>query len=210
AGALLATAEGWSWDLLGGGPLSRPRRRQARKTLRREWDVRSTADFDEVQQWLMETGHRHEFHELIQRIAAFSPEEVSTYLQEVEAGAYELDTPEEQAEARHRVALIRENRYGIQQLSFMAWDYLRFIHLHRLGYVAGYQDEATTWSRLLSAGQVLRSRYDGWDRLHQDYLVAREFWSIIETQKEEARFRQAISYLQEDPKSPWQAESWAV
>lgn len=209
AGALLAEVEGWDHQILAGGPLTRGRRRQARKLLRRTWDIRRGGDFDEVQQWLLETGHRHEFHELITRVAAFSPEEVSAYLTQVDAGAFDLDTPEEQAEARHRVAMIRENRYDIRHLSFMAWDYLRFIHLHRLGYLAGYQDEATTWSRLLAAGQVLRSRYDSWDRLHQSYLAAREFWSIIETQREEDRFRQAIARLQADPKSPWQAESWA-
>ncbi|GAB4424383.1 MAG: hypothetical protein OHK0039_41550 [Bacteroidia bacterium] len=203
AAALMARAEGWNLRQLPGQG-----QRLARQLLKKDWDIADVHGFRDVQHWLYEEGHRHEFHEMIHRVAHFSSDQVREYLAEIACGAYGLDTPEEQEEERHRVAMIRENRRGIRYHSFMAWDYLRYIHLHLLGLAAGFISEAEMWQQLFQAGQVLQTRYPSWKQLSESFLLAREFWSVVEDRQHGDTYRQVQQQLLTDPQSPWLTTPW--
>ncbi|TAE60402.1 MAG: DUF1266 domain-containing protein [Bacteroidetes bacterium] len=203
AAALVSGARGMDYFQLGGAPPSPRAQALAQRKLRREWEIESEDDFFETLDWLFESGHRTEFHAFIQKVSTLNPEEVRQYREEITLGMYGLDTEQEQEEELHRVEMIRSNKDNVRYISFFAWDYLRLIEICRLGFLAGYIEEDEALARMLSVSQVLQSRYDSWAEMARQFLVAREFWSCVETQKDGAQWERTLDRLAEDEQSPW-------
>jgi hypothetical protein len=208
--AMLSKVEGKDYFLLGGEEPSERKSKLARKRLAREWDIRDADHFAEESEWLFEEGHRKEFQEMIQRVSQFSEAELSQFESEIDAGKYELHTEAAKTDERQRLRMAKDNLQDIRYLSFMAWDYLRFIQLMRAGFLGGYVEEEEAWSRIFSAAQVLQSRYDSWEEMNRSFLLAREFWSHTETQREGNVYRRALAQLLDDEKSPWQRIPWEL
>lgn len=206
--AMISRCKGLDYDSLPGKSVNALVAKAAQRKLKREWDIHDEEDLENTLQWLLDHGHRHEFHEVIQRIGNMSNEGIEQYLQEIEEGKYDLDTAEDKAEERHRVEMIQENRYNVRFLSFMAWDYLRLIDLCRQAFVAGLIEEKEAWSRIMSAAQVLQARYESWRDMGQHFLYAREFWSISEYQRDGAMYEKAFEDLLNQPDSPWNQIPW--
>ncbi|MEL6631985.1 MAG: DUF1266 domain-containing protein [Bacteroidota bacterium] len=210
AAAMFSRVKGWEYTTLAGSPPQTLQQKTARRKLNKEWDIGNEEDLAETIEWLREIGHRHEFQEIIQRVGQFSPEEREVYIQEIGEGKYDLTDPDDQEEERHRVQMIYENTYNIRFLSFIAWDFLRLMDVVRMGVRADMMDEKTAWSHLLSAAQVLQSRYDSWKEMGEQFVHAREFWSIVETRKEENMYDKALKELLRDPESPWNQLAWEM
>ncbi|WNJ15957.1 DUF1266 domain-containing protein [Pontibacter sp. G13] len=180
----------------------------ARRHFRREWEVKSKRDFQEIQDWLFQIGHRREFHEQMEFIMNMDTQELQQYLEDVDAGKFGLDTLQEQAEEKHRVEMVRTNQDGIRYQSFLAWDYLRYIHNYKLGVAAGFASEDEALNRMRSAGQVLQNRYGSWAELGKNYLDARQFWSSVEMEKGGEKWWKAYHSLTKDPASIWNQSPW--
>lgn len=208
--ALISRVKGQDISLLGGQKPSPWAEKTAERRLAREWDIHAVDDFDEVSSWLFEVGHRTDFHAFIQQITGMDAGQVRTFLEETDAGLHGYESAQEQEEVRHRVEMIRSNKDNIRYISFMAWDMLRYMDLCRIGYLAGYLDEDDTWDRLLTAGQVLQSRYDSWEDLNDQFLLAREFWSCVEDERDGHVYRKAFERLHDDEKSPWRQIAWGL
>ncbi|MEL6134248.1 MAG: DUF1266 domain-containing protein [Bacteroidota bacterium] len=208
--AIFSRVKGWEYTTLAGSPPNPLQQKTARRKLAKEWDIQKAEDLEETIEWLRETGHRHEFHDIIQRVGLFSKEEKDLYLQEISEGKYDVTDPEDQEEERHRVELIYENTHNIRFLSFIAWDFLRLIDVVRMGIRADMIDEKNAWSHILSAAQVLQSRYDSWQEMGEQFVYAREFWSIVETRKEGKIYDKAVKELLRDPESPWNQLEWGL
>lgn len=208
--ALQATLNGMDHSSPGGMPVSPRSERIARRRLAREWEADTEDEFHDAQAWLFDSGHRMEFHALISRISSMNAEETLDYLESVALGEQGIDTPEEQEEERHRVEMIRQNTGNVRYLSFLAWDYLRYIENCRLGYLAGFLDEADAWGQMLAAAQALQARYDSWTDLAQSFLTAREFWSVVEHRKDHAAYHRAMARLLDDEQSPWNRVPWGL
>ncbi|MEM7660030.1 MAG: DUF1266 domain-containing protein [Bacteroidota bacterium] len=208
--AMLSKVDGRAYFLLGGESPGDRAGKSARKRLNRKWDIREESQFGEEVEWLFEEGHRQEFQEMIRRVGQFQEAELTQYLSEIEAGKYGLNTESAKTDERHRVEMARQNQNGIRYVSFMAWDYLRCIQLIREGFLAGYIEEEEAWNRIFSAAQVLQSRYDSWEEMSRSFLMAREFWSKTEMDRDGNVYRRALAQLLDDEKSPWQQIPWEL
>ena len=203
--AFLSKIQGKDYYLLGGAEPSEKRAKWAKRKLKREWEVLDEEDFDEIQDWLFEVGHRTEFRELIDKVKPMTAEQREQF---VEAELAEIKNKIDAEEFEHRIDMIVNNTENVRNIGFMAWDLLRFIDFCRLGYLAGYMDEQETWERVFSAAQVLQSRFDSWTELMDNYFAGREFWSVVETKKDTKVYQKAYQKLQDDKKSPWNRIPW--
>ncbi|MEO0900409.1 MAG: DUF1266 domain-containing protein [Bacteroidota bacterium] len=180
------------------------------RSLKRDWEIKDKESAEEVINWLMEEGHRKEFHQNIERIQRMDKAALATYMEEVKQGKYEFDSDELKEEELHRIELIDNNTYNIAYLSFMAWDYLRMIDLCRSTFVANYLSDKEAWSIVLSAAQVLQARYDSWAEMGQSFIYAREFWSIVEHRRNGGAYQKAYEDLLNQPDSPWNQMDWST
>jgi hypothetical protein len=205
--ALQAAVRGFCFPA--GFPLPSPREESAAlRALRKDWDIEDEESFEQTVEWLFEEGHRREFHELIDRVSALSEEEAEAYRVEIAEGLYGLDTEAEQAEELARVEMIRSNEDGIRYASFIAWDFLRLLDLYRLGFLAGFIEGKEAQARMLAACQVLQSRYDSWEEMGRQFLLARRFWSALEMQRDEAAWERAYQQLRLQEDSLWKRVAW--
>ena len=190
--------------------MSSANERKARKWLKKEWEIDDEDEFEEVQDWLIETGHRSEFFEEIQRFRLFSDEYRVAFLGRIEAGLEEADSPDEKEELKGRVLLAAEKAQELTDTGFLAWDYFRYLDNCRAGFLAGYLEEEEAWDAMLSACQVLQTRYDSWEDAGEAYLMAREYWSVVETEQTGTSWRKAFLTLRENPRSPWNNVPWEL
>lgn len=210
ATAMLTRAKGKKFNLLGGMEPGNAAMKYAQKRLKKEWDIRDVEDFDEIQDWLLTVGHREEFHELIEKIMNSSHEEVTQYLGEVAQGDYEMYSKAERQEERFRVEMIQDQGSLLKNQGFIAWDQLRYMENCGLGFLAGYLEEEMAWSNLNSVAQVVQSRYDSWEDLSDAYLMAREFWSVVDYKKTGKLLEKITNRLLSDKKSPWKQIPWEM
>ncbi|MEM7370844.1 MAG: DUF1266 domain-containing protein [Bacteroidota bacterium] len=208
--SLLSKVEGKDYFLLGGAELIPKKIKNAQKRLRKHWDITNEDRFAEECDWLFDYGHRKEFHDMIHKVSAYSEDEAQVYLQEIEEGKYGMNSKELQEDEKHRVEMARTNRHNVRYISFVAWDYLRYISLTREGYLAEYIEEPEAWNQIFSAAQILQSRYDSWVEMSKAFIVAREFWSFSETKRDGIVYERSLRQLQEDEKSPWNKILWEL
>lgn len=206
--AMLTRVKGRKYTLLGGEEPGPSSLKYAKKRLKNEWDIRDAEDFNEIQDWLLTVGHRAEFHDLIEKIMNSSHAEIQQYLGEVDQGEHGISNKIERQEEHFRVKMIQEQGSMLKNQGFLAWDQLRYIENCGLGYLAGYLDEETTWENINSVAQVLQSRYDSWEDLGDAYLMAREFWSVVDFKKTGKTYEKVFSRLLTDKKSPWNQIAW--
>lgn len=208
AASLLAQPKGRDSTTLAGAEGTPMKRRAAQRWLKKEWDITSEEELDETLTWLFETGHRAEFRTSIGRLSQLLPEEAEVYLAEVAAGKHGFEDEEERAEEIHRVQLVQENTYDIRYMSFLAWDYLRYIELCRVGYLVAWLSETEAQQALVSAAQILQSRYESWEEMGESYLHAREYWSSVEMDRDGQAYQRVFRRLLTEPQSPWQQIAW--
>lgn len=208
AAALPGSLRGLDHQTLAGRSLSPLNERKARRWLKREWEVDDEEEFEEVQDWLLETGHRTEFFDEIQRFRLFTDEFRVAFLGRIEAGLEGAETEEEKEELKGRVLLAASKGLALTETGFLAWDFFRYLDNCRAGYLAGYIEEEDAWDAMLSASQVLQSRYDSWEEAGEAFLAAREYWSVIDSERDGASWRKAILQLKENPQSAWQQVPW--
>ncbi|MEZ4773197.1 MAG: DUF1266 domain-containing protein [Bacteroidia bacterium] len=203
--AIMSNVKGLSHHLLGGAEPSERRKALAQKQLSKEWEIDDAEEFEEVQEWLFEKGHRAEFSEMITKITAMTPMQIDEYVRQF---IPTIKDAQEREEEIHRVEMIRNNQGDVQNTSFLAWDVLRFIDNCRTGYLAEYIDEEDAWNRIISAAQVLQSRFDSWQELADSFLLGREFWSGVETSRDGSVYQKAYERLIQEEKSPWNKIIW--
>lgn len=208
ASILPGSLRGLDHQTLAGRSLSSSNERKAQRWLKKEWEIDDAEEFEEVQDWLLETGHRTEFFEEIQRFRLFTEEFRAAFLGRIDAGLEEAQTEEEKEELKGRVLLAASRGTELTEAGFMAWDFFRYLDNCRAGYLAGYLEEEDAWDAMLSASQVLQSRYDSWEEAGEAFLAAREYWSVVDSERDGAAWRKAILQLKENPHSAWNQVPW--
>ena len=98
--AILSRVKGWNDYTLGGMEPSERRAKAARRKLRREWEIDDEEEFDEVQEWLLDVGHRAEFKELVDKVGGMRTEELEHYISEMIPA---IKSRTEREEELHRV-----------------------------------------------------------------------------------------------------------
>lgn len=175
----------------------------AKSYLKKDWEIDNVEAFDEIQAWLLETGHRQGFRALVNLVDQMSDQGLLTFAQEVQAGTRTLEDGVEPDEIIHRLRLIKEDAERLRMNGFLAWDLLRYLDNCRLGYLAGFMDQDEAESAMHAASQVLQSRFSSWRELADNFLLGREFWSIRASREDGSLYRNAISQLFDDPESLW-------
>lgn len=198
--AFYARLRGWKDNTL---QLKSKARVMAKTILRDEWEISDLEDFEEIQDWLLETGHRQGFRALVNAVDQMSDQGLLMYAQEVQAGTRTLEDGAEPEEIIHRLRLIKEDAERLRMNGFLAWDLLRYLDNCRLAYLAGYLTLEEAESAMHAASQVLQSRFSSWRELADNFLLGREFWSIKASREDGSLYRNAISKLFDDPESLW-------
>jgi hypothetical protein len=60
----------------------------------------------------------------------------------------------------------------------------------------------------MPAARRHQEAFTSWERLQNDYLIGREFWSLQQTNKDGGRFRAISQRFLQDPNSPWNVNPW--
>ncbi|AZS74864.1 hypothetical protein DDE74_31550 [Streptomyces lydicus] len=95
----------------------------------------------------------------------------------------------------------------------VAWDFGRYVTVTRLGFGAGYIDEAGAWQLLASAVAPVAQTYPSWQAFAHDFVTGRELWMRNaggEWAGSQEDTVQAVHRLL-DPaniSSPWQQVPW--
>jgi hypothetical protein len=205
AWALAATAitfefNGDRHDLLSGRVASPDAQESERKMLLQWWDVNSRVELFQALTWLQLQGHRTDFAELGSRVNALTEQQVAT----IEAAA------QKDPQALNQLEITRKNYIRLGQKGILAWDVVRYITLCRWGYLTGYLSEKEAWARIMAAALLLQQTFSSWQDLQSNFLIGREFWSLEQTEKTGGHFREIYERFLQDPKSPWNANPWAM
>jgi hypothetical protein len=206
----LARLRKWHWRELYGRSPSRRRRRQARRYLRREWDLRKPEQWHETVEWLLETGHRMAFQAEIDRILAMDEATLAAHLTAIDRGEAETELEESATEQLARIHWIRQEGDRLKEISFLAWDLLRLMDLCRWGLLAGWIDEPTAIRYLLLASQALQQRFRNWGEMYQHYQQGLRYWSQPSYDAQRTALNQAILHFQKKRRSPWRQLPWSL
>ena len=209
AGAALARYHGWQQPLtLWGDKPTGWRRRQARRYLRRHWDIEQASQWEETAEWLLEEGQRLAFHREIADWLEKEEGEQAAHLTGVDAGEVQSEDEATRAEQHARLAWVQQAGPALLEQSFMGWDLLRLIDLSRWALRAGYTDVFTARSYLLAAAQVLQQRAKGFAELYQQYLAGWRYWSTPDYEQRGPKLERAVRYWAKKRRGPWQRIPW--
>lgn len=162
------------------------------------WGIDSRDGLLFVLDWLEQVGHRKRFDEMGQYMNTLTDEEYEDMI----AGL--------SVEDRSSWDVVRGNWSRLGAKSLIGWDFCRYIHLCRRGYLLGYLSESESWNLIMPKARFLQVSFDSWADLGDNYLVGREFWSLERTEASGEFFRQAYVRLIENPDSPWNAIPWEL
>lgn len=87
------------------------------------------------------------------------------------------------------------------------WGFVRFVHVVRLAYCAGYITRKEAYDQLLLNAGEARKSANSWQELGESWLRGRELWSEEEGGQD---FRDIIHRLLTHPNSPWVELPWSM
>ncbi len=190
------------WDRL---PLDEPVE-EAREALRDAWGIHDRATLQAQLHSLLASGHRARLQPLARRFGPLSLEQ----FQREYAKAQRLPDSEDKRELLWQMRAARENRDGIRDVDFLAWDLVRYVWLCRHGAHLGYLDEAEARAMLLEPARLMQRQYRGWQDCAEQFLRARAFWAGGSPGMEASQeaIRRTIALLRRDRHSPWTLIDW--
>lgn len=160
------------------------------------WGIKCREDLLFVLEWTEQVGNRKRFDQMGQYMRTVSEEQLKAMLKQL---------PEED---RSSWDAVRRYWATLGKKSLLGWDFCRYIHLCRKGYLLGYLSEGEAWSLIMPKARILQQTFDSWRDLGENYLVGREFWSLARTKASGWFYFQAFKNLLEDPDSPWNKIPW--
>ena len=160
------------------------------------WGIDSRDGLFFMLDWLEQIGHRKRFDEMGQYMNTLNDEEFNEMIRKLPA------------EDRSSWRIVQEYWSHLGGKSLSGWDFCRYIHLCRRGYLLGYLNEREAWDLIMPKARQLQVVFDSWADLGENYLVGREFWSLERTEASGDFFRQSYEKLIEDPESPWNSIPW--
>lgn len=197
--AVLTAINGWDYTLFGGMPANDDTMELQKSLLEEWWDITDKASADETIEWLLSEGHRMDFADMMDMLAADGLGDIP----EEERADYLLDnytnmTDEIAQQYARFFAAYEEN--GIDVMS--AWDYSRVMSVISNCYIAGYYTEAEALDMSLEAASVIQTVFDSWDAFVDSYMMGYEYWA-----EESADERRAVyEELKVAPDSPYQLD----
>ncbi|MFI9358616.1 DUF1266 domain-containing protein [Streptomyces lydicus] len=130
-------------------------------------------------------------------------------------GSWDVTSPESLHSTLHWLAT---EGHRVQMASALgrpplAWDYGRYATVVRLGFGAGYLDEAGAWQLLAHAVTPVAQTYGSWQSFAEDFVAGRQLWmhnAGNEWTGSQDDTVQAVSRLLDptNPTSPWRQVTW--
>jgi hypothetical protein len=183
-------------DILGCGERNEEGIKRQKQILSDWWGVDCREDLFFVLDWLEQVGHRKRFEEMGQYLKTLQEDDFRSMLGELA----EEDSSSWETVLRCWFWLGKKSLFG--------WDFCRYIHLCRKGYYLGYLSKKEAWDLIMPKARLLQETFDSWKDLGENYLIGREFWSLLRTRNSGSYFHQAFETLLKDPDSPWNSIPW--
>ncbi|REF25592.1 uncharacterized protein DUF1266 [Xenorhabdus cabanillasii] len=143
------------------------------------WGIKNRQDLLQQLFWLIMEGHSAGYYEIRDNVIHLSKNDFDTLLSSIEKSQW--DETEKQ-EIIWQYKMMYHNTNDIQNVKYLAWDYVRFSMLclegARLKYIT--KEEAKAWTRMLAPR--LRKTYTGWGDLWHHLFITRWFWSAQDKQ----------------------------
>lgn len=160
------------------------------------WSINSRKDLLLVLDWIEQVGHRKRFDQMGQYMRTLSDEQFQSMFKHL---------PEEDKSSWDAV---RRYWHSLGRKSLVGWDFCRYIHLCRKGYLLGYLSKKEAWNRIMPKARLLQETFDSWRDLGENYLIGREFWSLATTKASGWFYYEAFKRLLDEPDSPWNTIPW--
>lgn len=98
---------------------------------------------------------------------------------------------------------LRRTTHAKWNIGFLGWDYARYSHIVRLGYLAGYLDVSTAWMHARRIVPRMQKAFSSWEEFAESYLAGRIRWL-----RNDGGMREVCDRLLSHPLSPWKAFGW--
>lgn len=162
------------------------------------WGIDSREHLFFLLEWVEQIGHRKRFDEMGQYMNTLSDDEFMAMLKSVNR------------EDRSSWEIVFQYWTRLGAKSLVGWDFCRYIHLCRRGYLLGYLSEKEAWDLIMPKARLLQQTFDSWWNLGENYLIGREFWSFDRTEASGELFARAFERLLKDQDSPWHTIPWQL
>ena len=162
------------------------------------WGIDSRDDLLFMLHWLEQIGHRKRFNEMSLYMRTLSDHEFIAMLKGLNK------------EDRNSWEVVFKEWSRLGPKSLVGWDFCRYIHLCRRGYLLGYLGEKEAWDLIMPKARLLQETFDSWWDLGENYLIGREFWSFERTEASGEFFSRAFEQLLKDEESPWHKIPWGL
>lgn len=196
ATAILTEYNHESHDLLEGVERTQENINKHKMLLNYWWGIDSREDLFFLLEWLEQIGHRKRFGEMGQYMNTLTKEEFNRMLRGLNK------------EDRSSWEIVLNHWARLGKKSLIGWDYCRYIHLCRRGYLLGYLNEIEAWNLIMPKTHLLQAAFESWRDLGENYLIGREFWSFERTEASGEFFHRAYEKLLGNEESPWNTIPW--
>lgn len=201
AAGVLTEANGDQHDILAGCEATPDEIEKQRLSLSKWWGIDSREDLFRSLQWIEQSGHRKHFDEMGSYLPTIAQTE-----EQYNKMISQIDDPE----LINAWNVVLRNWHYLGKRSLIGWDYSRYIHLCRRGYLLGLVNEKEAWDLIMPVARLLQQTFESWEDLGENYLIGREFWSLKQTNEDGWYFLQAYKRLLADSTSPWVKIPWEL
>ncbi|MBE0432814.1 DUF1266 domain-containing protein [candidate division WOR-3 bacterium] len=198
ATALLTEYNQESHDVLEGVVRTQENIARHKMLLNYWWGIDSREHLLFLLEWVEQIGHRKRFDEMGRYMNTLSDHQFIEMLKSVN----------KEDRSSWETVFKYWSRLGAKSL--IGWDFCRYIHLCRRGYLLGYLSEKEAWDLIMPKAQLLQRTFDSWWDLGENYLIGREFWSFERTEASGEFFSRAFEKLLKDQISPWNTIPWRL
>lgn len=167
------------------------------------WGINSKEELLETLEWLDETGHRHNFEQVIDTYFTLSPSKKEEVI--LEDGEISIFEKIKQARKQFVEDGLLEAEQPIPNTTI--WDYARMINLCRFGLDYGYLTEEEASGIILYAAKKIKPFYNSWKELGTAYVFSRCIWNGLTDYEE---WKEGLNILLSDTKSPWVTLNWNI
>ncbi|PHM45787.1 hypothetical protein Xmau_00175 [Xenorhabdus mauleonii] len=171
------------------------------------WGIENRDDLVYQLFTLLVRGHAVDYYRMRDELSELSKPEFDEML----AGIQKSDMNEsDKQETIWRYTMMYNNENDIQDIQYVAWDYVRFSMLCLNGCKLQYisEQEAKNWALMLAP--LLRMVYSGWDNLWYHFALTRWFWASTDGDWAECQseYVNIIRALLNDENSPTNVIDW--
>jgi hypothetical protein len=187
--------DGFKNDLLAGSAMNEHNVEALREYLKLKYGITRRIELVNVLDKLVAEGRRAIANSLFKQIR-------ETKLTEADIeGMKDVEGREEL-----RTLIKYGKRMASEKEGLLAYDYVRYEMLCRIGYGAGYFTEAEAWKRIDPVAKKLQTSYSSWEELGEIYCIGEEFSVPKLGEKTWESWKQ----LKADEKGPWSTVDWKL